>query len=47
MTTDTAARGAGPPAAALFDMDGTLFDSEPLWDVSLADLAEKLGGTLP
>ncbi|MFG1699556.1 HAD family hydrolase [Nonomuraea sp. NPDC049309] len=33
-------------AAVLFDMDGTLFDSEPLWDVSLADLAEKLGGRL-
>nr|WP_269128768.1 HAD family phosphatase [Nonomuraea sp. K271] len=30
----------------MFDMDGTLFDSEPLWDVSLAELAGKLGGTL-
>ncbi|TDC04516.1 hypothetical protein E1267_22550 [Nonomuraea longispora] len=30
----------------LFDMDGTLFDSEPLSDVSLAELAGKLGGTV-
>ncbi|MEU8403709.1 HAD family phosphatase [Nonomuraea sp. NPDC048892] len=44
MTTDTAA--ARTLAAALFDMDGTLFDSEPLWDVSLAGFAETLGGTL-
>ncbi|GAA3587572.1 HAD family phosphatase [Nonomuraea rosea] len=46
MTTNTAAPGAGPLEAVLFDMDGTLFDSEPLWDVSLAGLAEMLGGTL-
>lgn len=32
--------------AVLWDMDGTLVDSERLWDVSLADLAEHLGGTL-
>ncbi|MFB9475297.1 HAD family hydrolase [Nonomuraea salmonea] len=32
--------------AVLFDMDGTLFDSEPLWDVSLAGLAARLGGEL-
>ncbi|MGW7682837.1 HAD family hydrolase [Kribbella sp. NPDC054772] len=32
--------------AVLFDMDGTLFDSERIWDVSLQDLASKLGGTL-
>ncbi len=30
----------------LFDMDGTLFDSEKLWDISLDDLAARLGGTL-
>ncbi len=30
----------------LFDMDGTLLDSEKLWDVALDDLAEWLGGTL-
>lgn len=32
--------------AVLWDMDGTLVDSERLWDVSLADLAVHLGGTL-
>lgn len=32
--------------AVLFDMDGTLVDSEKLWDVSLAALYEHLGGTL-
>lgn len=32
--------------AVLWDMDGTLVDSERLWDVSLADLAEHLGGGL-
>jgi HAD superfamily hydrolase (TIGR01509 family) len=42
-----ATAGAGRLEAVLFDMDGTLFDSEPLWDISLADLAEMLGGTLP
>jgi HAD superfamily hydrolase (TIGR01509 family) len=30
----------------LFDMDGTLIDSEKVWDVSLADLATHLGGAL-
>ena len=34
------------PAAVLFDMDGTLIDSEKVWDVSLADLATGLGGAL-
>ena len=34
------------PAAVLFDMDGTLIDSEKVWDVSLADLATGLGGEL-
>ena len=32
--------------AVLWDMDGTLVDSEKLWDVSLAALYEKLGGVL-
>jgi HAD superfamily hydrolase (TIGR01509 family) len=32
--------------AVLFDMDGTLLDSEKLWDVALADLAAWLGGDL-
>jgi HAD superfamily hydrolase (TIGR01509 family) len=30
----------------LFDMDGTLVDSEKLWDISLAALYEELGGRL-
>jgi HAD superfamily hydrolase (TIGR01509 family) len=33
-------------AAVLFDMDGTLLDSEKVWDVALADLAAWLGGEL-
>ncbi|MEU6151637.1 HAD family phosphatase [Actinosynnema sp. NPDC047251] len=32
--------------AVLWDMDGTLLDSEKLWDVPLYEFAEKLGGTL-
>jgi HAD superfamily hydrolase (TIGR01509 family) len=32
--------------AVLWDMDGTLVDSEKLWDISLAALYEHLGGTL-
>lgn len=32
--------------AVLFDMDGTLLDSEKVWDVALADLATWLGGEL-
>jgi HAD superfamily hydrolase (TIGR01509 family) len=33
-------------AAVLFDMDGTLIDSEKVWDVSLEDTAAWLGGRL-
>jgi len=33
-------------AAVLFDMDGTLIDTEKFWDVSLDELAERLGGRL-
>ena len=36
----------GRPAAVLFDMDGTLVDSEPVWDRALEELARWLGGTL-
>lgn len=32
--------------AVLFDMDGTLVDSEKLWDISLRALYESLGGIL-
>ena len=32
--------------AVLWDMDGTLLDSERVWDVSLQELATKLGGIL-
>ena len=32
--------------AVLFDMDGTLLDSEKIWDAALDDLATHLGGTV-
>ena len=35
---------ADTPAAVLFDMDGTLVDSEKLWDRSLVDTLTWLGG---
>jgi HAD superfamily hydrolase (TIGR01509 family) len=43
MPTDTS-----PPrlAAVLFDMDGTLVDSEKVWEVALHELASRLGGRL-
>ncbi len=34
------------PAAVLFDMDGTLVDSEKVWDVALHELATHAGGEL-
>jgi HAD superfamily hydrolase (TIGR01509 family) len=34
------------PAAVLFDMDGTLVDSEKVWDVALHELAARAGGRL-
>lgn len=37
---------AAGPDAVLFDMDGTLLDSEKIWDIALDDLAVELGGLL-
>lgn len=37
--------GNGGPDAVLFDMDGLLVDSEPLWFESEADVMARLGGT--
>ncbi|MDT7708961.1 MAG: hypothetical protein QOG20_4568 [Pseudonocardiales bacterium] len=37
---------AGSPKAVLWDMDGTLLDSEKIWTISLADTARWLGGEL-
>ncbi len=34
------------PAAVLWDMDGTLIDSEPLWGIALQEVAHELGGTM-
>lgn len=34
------------PAAILWDLDGTLLDSEKLWDIPLFELTEKMGGRL-
>ena len=34
------------PSAVLFDMDGTLVDSEKVWDIALYELAERAGGKL-
>lgn len=42
----SAAIGDAGPAAVLWDMDGTLLDSEKVWTVSLADTARWLGGEL-
>ncbi|MGA6167677.1 HAD family hydrolase [Amycolatopsis magusensis] len=39
--------GTGTPiAAVLWDMDGTLVDTEKLWDVALYEVAQWLGGEL-
>lgn len=37
-------RAAGLPAAVLWDMDGTLIDSEPYWIAEEHDLVESFGG---
>jgi HAD superfamily hydrolase (TIGR01509 family) len=41
-----AADGGRIPAAVLWDMDGTLIDSEKLWTVSLTELTHSIGGVL-
>ena len=33
-------------SGVLWDMDGTLLDSEKLWDIGVYELAEHLGGTM-
>lgn len=38
--------GGDGPAAVLWDMDGTLVDSEKLWDIVLSEGARRLGGEL-
>ncbi|NUS45004.1 MAG: HAD family phosphatase [Mycobacteriaceae bacterium] len=42
------AQRSGEPRlrAVLWDMDGTILDSERLWDVAVYELAARLGGTL-
>jgi HAD superfamily hydrolase (TIGR01509 family) len=39
-------RSPDTPAAVLWDLDGTLLDSEKLWDIPLYELARELGGEL-
>ncbi|WP_040790994.1 HAD family hydrolase [Nocardia paucivorans] len=34
------------PAGVLWDMDGTLLDSEKLWDIAVRELAVELGGQM-
>lgn len=46
MPAETDPRSPDTPAAVLWDLDGTLLDSEKLWDIPLNELTEKLGGEL-
>lgn len=46
MPAETDPRSPNAPAAVLWDLDGTLLDSEKLWDIPLYELTEKLGGQL-
>lgn len=38
--------GGSPLRGVLFDMDGTLIDSEKLWTIALDEVARELGGEL-
>lgn len=44
-TTRVVPERAGLPAAVLWDMDGTLVDTEPYWIATEYAMAEKYGGT--
>ncbi|MHA6794702.1 HAD family hydrolase [Pseudonocardia bannensis] len=46
MPAETVREGGTGPAAVLWDMDGTLIDSEKVWDRSLSETARWLGGEL-
>jgi HAD superfamily hydrolase (TIGR01509 family) len=46
MPAETEPRSPNAPAAVLWDLDGTILDSEKLWDIPLYELTEKLGGQL-
>jgi HAD superfamily hydrolase (TIGR01509 family) len=46
MPAETEPRSPDTPAAILWDLDGTILDSEKLWDIPLYELTEKLGGQL-
>jgi HAD superfamily hydrolase (TIGR01509 family) len=46
LPADSRSDVAVPLRAVLFDMDGTLTDSEKLWTVALERLAAELGGSL-
>ncbi|MGB3443610.1 MAG: HAD family phosphatase [Actinophytocola sp.] len=46
MPAETEPRSPDTPAAVLWDLDGTILDSEKLWDIPLYELTEKLGGQL-
>lgn len=46
MMLSTSSRNLSSPAAVLWDMDGTLIDTEPLWGQATYELGELLGRPL-